>query len=293
MSTAAHEQALALAERAERIMREERYARVGGADVDLREDTARAVNGTELVRPADWTAIIAAGSVGCTAAEAGVVAVTAESTLAALQRLVVGEGKQHIAALNFASARNPGGGWRNGALAQEETLARASCLVRSLTSTVAADYYRANRAQAHLFYTEHAIWTPEVPFFADADGELLGRPYRAGVVTMPAPNIGAMMRLSEHDVLALPQLWRDRIERVLALAIAHGVRHLVLGAWGCGAFGNDPASVAQRFAEVLAPPRPWLRGLESVTFAIYETSRRRPCLPAFARALAPLTGGQP
>src|SRR3954447_14311888 len=50
-----------------------------------------------------------------------VVEVTAESTLAAARR-VGGD----VAALVFASAKNPGGGFLGGAEAQEESIARAS-----------------------------------------------------------------------------------------------------------------------------------------------------------------------
>jgi uncharacterized protein (TIGR02452 family) len=285
----ARERALEAAERAERIMREERYVISDGTVVDLASAIARAVAHTELVRPHDWPGIEEAARTDCalspTAAE---VVVTQETTLAALHRLTVTEDRDDVAALNFASARNPGGGWRTGALAQEETLARASCLVRSLLA--APDYYQANRAHRHLFYTEHAIWSESVPFFAGAEDELLSAPFLAHVLTMPAPNVGAMIQIDEADVRALPDLWRSRIGRVLALAASRRVRHLVLGAWGCGAFGNDPQSVAQRFREVLAPPQPWLRGFDSVTFAIHDTSRQRPSYPAFAAALMHLGG---
>ena len=53
------------------------------------------------------------------------------------------EAGHNVAALNFASAKNPGGGFRKGAQAQEECLARCSALYSSLTSPAAAGFYAA------------------------------------------------------------------------------------------------------------------------------------------------------
>jgi uncharacterized protein (TIGR02452 family) len=272
---------VAQAERTKAILATGIYS-VAGTTIDLRGQLAATRSGTRLLRPVEWDGILQEAQAQCRGKPPALLTVTAESTLAALQRLA-GAGQPDVAALNFASARRPGGGWDTGAQAQEETLARASGLIASLTE--APRLYQANRQHEHLFYTDHAIWSPAVPHFVGDDGALLVRPYTAGIITMPAPNVGGMMRLEEADLLALPTLWRRRIRCVLALAIVERVRHLILGAWGCGAFGNDPQLVARWFSEVLAPSEPWLRGFETVTFAIYDTSRHQSCLTAFTHAL--------
>jgi uncharacterized protein (TIGR02452 family) len=209
--------------------------------------------------------------------------------MAALFRLTVTEGHANVAALNFASARNPGGGYRNGAIAQEETLARSSGLVPTLEQTWT--YYDQNRKQESLLYTDHAIWSSRVPFFADDSGTLLPEAYLADVVTMPAPNAGAMR--TESDLLGVIPTFQRRIRWILALAITKQVQHLVLGAWGCGAFGNQPDLVARLFGEALAFDQPWRRGLASVTFAIIDHSKRRASLAAFGSGLAHLTNDRP
>ena len=86
------------------------------------------------------------------------------STVEAAWKLSL-EGKKNIAILNFASAKNPGGGFINGAMAQEESLAASSGLYRTLT--VHEEYYRNNRACPSMMYTDHAIYSPEVVFFRD------------------------------------------------------------------------------------------------------------------------------
>jgi uncharacterized protein (TIGR02452 family) len=284
-----HEALLAQAAQARRIMADASY-QVGSTTIDLRLALAACLTGTRMIRSEDWEAMFAAATVRCTASRPRPVTMAAETTLAALRRLTAVD-ECGVAALNFDSARRPGGGWDGGALAQEESLARASCLVVALAR--APEYYQENRRHAHLFYTDHAIWSPAVPFFADAHGDLLPQPMLAGIITMPAPNVGAMLTLDEADLQRLPRIWRHRLRCVLALAIHEGVHHLVLGAWGCGAFGNDPLLVARRMREVLDPAQPWRRGLASVTIAIHDTTRRQACLEAFRAAMADIADPSP
>ena len=80
---------------------------------------------------------------------------TDRSTVGAILDLAA-EGKTGIAVLNFASAKNPGGGFLNGAMAQEESLAASGGLYKTLT--IHEEYYRRNRACGHMRYTGCAIW---------------------------------------------------------------------------------------------------------------------------------------
>ncbi|MFR3753045.1 MAG: TIGR02452 family protein [Enterocloster sp.] len=82
-----------------------------------------------------------------------------------------GENQCRCAVLNFASAKNPGGGFINGAMAQEESLAASSCLYKTLTAH--ETYYRMNRACSTMIYTDHAIFSPDVVFFRDGRFGLL------------------------------------------------------------------------------------------------------------------------
>ncbi len=274
-----------LAARADAICAAGHYT-VDNRRVELTDHLAVCCAGAALIAPGGWDAIDQYARGLCRPdAPLAALCVTNESTMAALNRLAVTERLPNVAALNFASARNPGGGYRNGALAQEETLARSSGLVPTLEQTWT--YYDQNRKQESLLYTDHAIWSPRVPFFADDEGSLLPEPYLADIITMPAPNAGAMR--TESDLLGVIPTFQRRIRWILALAITKQVRHLVLGAWGCGAFGNQPDIVARLFREALHPDQPWRRGLVSVTFAIIDHSKRRASLAAFESAFSEVT----
>ena len=94
--------------------------------------------------------------------------VTAESTLEAAQRLVAKEGRAHVVCLNFASAKNPGGGFLGGSQAQEESLARSSALYPSIVQM--EEMYKFNKRLGTCLYSDYMIFSPEVPVFRADDG---------------------------------------------------------------------------------------------------------------------------
>jgi uncharacterized protein (TIGR02452 family) len=206
--------------------------------------------------------------------------VTRETTVAALQRMTK-DPQGHLACLNFASAKNPGGGFLGGAEAQEESLARSSGLYPCLLA--APGYYERNRACRTTLYLDLAIWSPAVPFIRDDSGALLEEPVLASVITAPAPNAGAVERNEPNRVPEIGPTLRRRGEFVLSIAAAYQVRRLVLGAWGCGVFRNDPKMVARVFGELLLSPGGFAGVFDEVTFAIYDRSLERSVVKAFER----------
>ncbi len=202
-----------------------------------------------------------------------------ETTFQALAQLA-SSGAGHIACLNFASAKNPGGGFLSGSLAQEEALACASGLYPCLLA--APEYYARNRANRSALYLDLAVFSPLVPFFRDDTGVLLEKPILASVITAPAPNVGAIAR---NEPASLPQVeptFRRRAELVLSLARAHQVDWLVLGAWGCGVFRNDPRTVARIFGELLDPPGSFAGTFAGVIFAVLDRTEGMTTYRAFA-----------
>jgi uncharacterized protein (TIGR02452 family) len=248
------------------------YVAPSGRRVSLQASVERAVQGTVLYRPGDSERLASTGRSGGRPR----LEVTAEKTGEASRRLVEGEGVADVAALNFASAKNPGGGFLGGAKAQEEDLARCSALYPCLITQ--REYYDVNRAEHSPLYTDHIIYSPDVPFFRDEALAFLEAPFHVSVITAPAPNAGAARQNAPELLPRVPGVLRARALKVLQVAAHHGHRTLVLGAWGCGAFQNDPRDAAEAFSWALDS----LPGaFERVVFAVWERGGDGPNLREF------------
>ena len=255
---------------------EEGHYRVGERLVDLSGALAAMREGTRLYLPGEPAAPSAPGSRRTTRFE-----VTRESTLEAAGRLVAGPGPSHVAALNFASARKPGGGVANGARAQEESLARSSALYASLV--LCPEYYDHHRDHESLLYTDRVIWSPGVPVYRDDRGGWLPEPLPVSFLTCAAPNRRMIERNRVEPADTIPLVLAARARGVLAVAAEQGVARLVLGAWGCGVFGNHPAEVAAAFAGHLRRGGVFAGEFEHVVFAVLD--RDDTVREAFASAL--------
>jgi uncharacterized protein (TIGR02452 family) len=253
------------------------YVSASGIAVDVQGAVRRAAAGTVLHGADEGEPLDPPESTG----SAADIRVTAEGTAQAARRLVEREGLARVAALNFASAKNPGGGFLGGAKAQEEDLARSSALYHCLVTQRA--YYDANRACESLLYTDHLIYSPDVPFFRDEDHRLIEQPFLVSILTSPAPNAGALSR--GEGYLLRPTLER-RATQILRVAAHHRHRVLVLGAWGCGVFRNDPVMVGDVFAQLLESD-PWRTAFTLVVFAVFDRSKSQSNLRAFRERFGP------
>ncbi|MGW3464716.1 TIGR02452 family protein, partial [Streptomyces olivaceoviridis] len=115
-------------------------------------------------------------------------------------------------------------------------------------------------------------------------GRLLAEPYHAGFLTAAAPNAGVIRRTAPERAAALPAALAVRAGRVLETAAAHGYRRLVLDAWGCGVFQNDPAQVARAFRTLLGPDGRFARRFEHVVFGVLDRTPGAVVRGAFERA---------
>lgn len=190
--------------------------------------------------------------------------VTNETTLAAAYRWVVKERRRPLC-LNFASAKHPGGGFLKGAMAQEESIALASGLYRCLQTE--PDYYTENQAFGSSLYTDHMILSPNVPVFRSDKG-FLPEPYTVSILTSPAPNATAVRAHERHNIDKILPVLDSRIDKVLSIAVVEGYDTLILGAWGCGVFGNNPTEVAKLFRRHLG--QKFLKAFRDVTFAVLD-----------------------
>ena len=154
-----------------------------------------------------------------------------------------------VLVLNFANPVNPGGGVKCGVSAQEADSCRKSSLLLSLESDKATKYYQYNRDLNSDMGSDAMIFTPEVEIIRDADGSLLENTVIVSVLTCAAPYVADGLRgLSDEQY---KQLVLNRITGMLKCAAYFQYEVLVLGAWGCGAFGNDAAVISDLFYKAL------------------------------------------
>lgn len=152
-----------------------------------------------------------------------------------------------ICVLNFASSKNPGGGFLNGAMAQEEALCQSSNLYNILSKH--KSFYEYNREHLNNGqYTDGIIFTEKCLFFRKNYVNV--EPQLVDVITCAAPNFNAARR-NGVSVEEIECTMSRRIEQILKVAIANNVKVLALGAFGCGVFGNNPDFVASVMRTIL------------------------------------------
>jgi uncharacterized protein (TIGR02452 family) len=147
---------------------------------------------------------------------------------------LIDTGEGDVCILNMASQKRPGGGVRNGARAQEEALFRCSNLHHSISE----DFYPLGIDEA--LYTEGAI------FFKDKDYNLI-RTIKTDVITIAAINLNnSFLTKEEYE-----KITKQKIRLMLSIPKKKGIKTLILGAWGCGVFKNDPKIMSKFFKEVI------------------------------------------
>lgn len=141
--------------------------------------------------------------------------------------------------LNMASYKRPGGGVRNGARAQEECLFRCSNLIQVVPNS----FYPLQENEA--LYTKDAV------FFKDKYYGYM-EPVICDVITIAAINLNENAKYDPvQNIKNYRNVTKDKIRLMISLAAKNGVQNLILGAWGCGVFKNDPNLMSQYFSEVL------------------------------------------
>ncbi|KAA3653984.1 MAG: TIGR02452 family protein [Chloroflexi bacterium] len=254
------------------------YQTASGMLVQVGDRLQQAVKGSKLFHPDDFTSLATQLSEFRTAKPTQF-EVTNETTLDASHRLVVKK-NYSVVALNFASARNPGGGFLGGSQAQEESLARSSGMFPCINQM--SEMYEYNRHHKSLLYSDYMIYSPDVPVFRDDEGRLLERPYPLSIITAPAVNAGAVRKNQLENISQIEPTMLNRIGKVLLLALANGHQTLVLGAWGCGVFGNKPETIARQFATHLYEGGQFYNQFERIVFAVLDRSKSQEIYREFA-----------
>lgn len=158
---------------------------------------------------------------------------------------IIENGKSRCIALNFASAYHPGGGYLTGARAQEESLCRASGLYYTLRDVT--EFYNDNK-RGGVEYTDGMIFSQNVPVVRDDLGNELKEPIKCDFLTVPAVNRNKAKSIPrEQTNLTMER----RINKIVSFCAETDCEVAVLGAFGCGVFGNDRNEVLPMFERAI------------------------------------------
>ena len=204
---------------------------------------------------------------------------------------------QHVAVHNFASASTPGGGVTKGSNAQEECLCRCSGLYFCLNTPAMWDgFYQPHIDEHDPIHNDDIIYTPSVTVFKSdtAIPQLMAESdwYNVDVITCAAPNLRSTPSnhynigdgndqavINDKDLLFLHE---KRLRRILEVALSESCDTIILGAFGCGAFQNNPEVVALASQIVT---KDYLFAFKNIEFAIYCSPHEELNFKIFERVL--------
>ncbi|MCD7733083.1 MAG: TIGR02452 family protein [Oscillospiraceae bacterium] len=166
-----------------------------------------------------------------------------------LEMKEAGDFSPKVLVLNLASATEPGGRTRKGASAQEEDLCRRSSLLLSLESENAKKYYDYNNAHKTHMGSDGIVMSENVEVIKNHSSETLAEPFPISVMSCSAPMI--RMGLEGMTQEEYESMLETRIRGMLTVAATEKYRHLILGAFGCGIYGNDASLVSRLFYEAI------------------------------------------
>ena len=263
------------------------YTAPDGTVVPIAALLAVCLNGTRAYLPEELAALDAQVMQASHQPLATTFTVASETTLQGCARLLASSHYQRVGVLNFASAKHPGGGFLKGARAQEESLARSSGLYPSLLRC--PEFYAFHKAQETCLYSDRMIYSPACPVIRDDNGNWLAQPAIVDIITSAAPNAGVVTQAEPANRARITPTLIERASKVLALVLSHDCDALVLGAWGCGVFQNDPTTVAAAFHTHLAPGGNYAGRFRHVLFAISDSTPSKATLNTFVHQFADLT----
>lgn len=171
------------------------------------------------------------------------ISITSNNTYDEIVRLCDEVSTLKMCVLNFASYFNAGGGFLKGSIAQEESLCHVSALYNVLIQTGVYEE-RNSKKDVCPEYEDELIYTPEVPF-TTVEGKL-EELCLVDVISIAAPNCNRVP-IARYDKYI--KCLKKRIEAIFVLPYLNKCNKLILGAWGCGVFKNDPRLISQYFDE--------------------------------------------
>lgn len=178
-----------------------------------------------------------------------------------------------IGLLNFASARHPGGGFITGASAQEECICRCSNLYNQQLNSI---YYEINAKSKSITYTDTMIIT-NTSFFRDENYKFLNEIINCCVITCPAVNMKFAKNTPEAQLTM-----KNRMRKIIETFIENNQENIILGAYGCGVFENNPTKIANDFKQILINEN-YIKYFNTVYFSILGEENYLPFKKVFSK----------
>ncbi len=233
----------------------------------LAESIKKSIENTILYKADDYPEIKRKSGSPCR------IEVTRERTVESAKNLHKIYPDKKIGILNFASAVNAGGGVVLGANAQEESICRCTTLYPCLnTKELLRGYYNPHRTGLNIRYTDACIYTPDIIVMKSDAVRPENVPenewYNIDVITCAAPNL-SMARIPQNE---LYEIHKKRGSHILSIAVANEIDILVLGAFGCGAFRNNPETVSKAYVDILPD---FMRYFTEIRFAVYYVNNSK------------------
>ena len=248
----------------------EEYEAVYGTTVPLHEELNEM--STRLFKPEDFIEIDRSGS----SFNITDITVTNIDVMSAAKQIsdmqISSDNLPHIGILNFASATHPGGGFLRGANAQEEAIARSTALYKSLMEV--PEYYLYNRDMRDPIYSNDIIYTYSCPVIRDTDENLTAEVWPVDICTCAAPNLSRLETPPDN----IRDILKYRMTCILRSFASNDCYNIVLGAWGCGVFKNDPVMVSELFKELLDSEE-FTNLFKIVIFAILDNDEKKIITP--------------
>ena len=188
------------------------YYMVNGKTIPVKETIADSIAKSVLCKPDGFEQVLSDAATKTEALQFDTQIVVKNCTVLQAATTMVASGEK-IGCLNFASAKNPGGGFLGGAIAQEESLAVSSALYPTLMKHM--EMYNYNRSQHTYLYSDYMIYSPDVIVFRNDKGELLESPYQLSIITSPAVNVGAIKNNKPSEMQQVEQTMLQRMDKAV------------------------------------------------------------------------------
>lgn len=187
-------------------------------------------------------------------------------------------GNNKVGILNFASAIKAGGGWINGRVAQEEDIMRKTTLFPSL---VIQDEFYKEHTKDNPFYSDTMIYSPNVYIIKDKNFQYCTLK-EINVVTSAAINLTDIRNNttlnnylnsynSNNNIDLVNEIMTKRMQRILLTFIENNIKNIVLGAFGCGVFGQDANNIANIW-KYLLKDKHLEKYFDNIVFAVLDNS---------------------